>query len=630
MKKKFLTAMIVLCTAICCVLCLSACGGKTDNGGNNTQPPEREKAPAPVEIELKQGEDYIGVVGVNYNNGNPATECKLDEGQWQDLSSESVGEGCHLIFAGLESGSTHTVYARAKASEALDASDPIHKSVTLEKAEQTEKPEGLTVNMTAGRTVEIVGFTEDMEACYDPQYDFETSVWVETGTHTYDETGVKNITVRYKETASHFAGSHVSLRAFATDFGGGMGSEQDPFRIENYEQLAAIHEADFLYLVGNKAYFRLENDIDFTGKAHTPISALRVCLDGNGKKLTGVNIQKTFTGNGHDEIGVFDTITEVRNLTVENATISIIIDGNVGIDAGMIAQSADIMENCKATGTIDVSINDGDNFGDITDPNTVTVGGLASAAENIGNCATDVKIVLPDALKRNCNYDIVVGGLCGRVTKKVSNSSAKLVINGGGNNAAVCNGAGVGGLVYGISFGGEIENCFAEVNANISLEAPNARAENKEGLFGGLIGSGTTPNAAVKNSYALYNFSVKADDSRKIIFGGLTAGGSKSAENCFADGTFTAEGQFTENGGTLAKDAFAVKTTYEDNRVEYESVISNCYYASDSGAASATTAAAVTRAELRTVEWQKAHLNFDESVWVFNDGTSGLYYPTLK
>ncbi len=628
MKKKFLTAIILLCTAISCALCLSACGGKTDPGGEPTPPP-LEKAPAPIELTLSQGEDYIGIAAVNYADGYRDTECKLDDGAWQALSVDWDEHSNHITFTDLEPGSTHTVYVRAAASDTLDASDSISKSATLNKAEQTEKPEGLSVKMTTGRTAEVVGLTEEMEVCYNYTYNSETNEWVNTGTHTYDKTGVVDIFVRYKESASHLAGSPVSLRAYATDFGGGMGSEQDPFRIENYEQLAAISDTDFLYLVGNKAYFRLENDIDFTGKAHTPINALRVCLDGNGKKFTGVNTQKTFT-ESFDNMGTFDRITEVRNLTIENATVSIVIDGIADVYAGIIAGTADIIENCTVGGTINVSIKNGDNFGDKTISNGITIGGLTSSANKINNCSADVKVVLPDAVMRNYDYDIVIGGLCGRVQNKVSNSSAKLAVSGG-NNAAVSNGAGIGGLIYGIGNDGQIENCFAEVNANISLEAPNATATKNEGLFGGLIGSGLSPVAAVKNSYALFNFSVKADEQREVIFGGITAGGVKSAENCFADGTFTAEGQFELNGANyLSKDAFAGKTNYSNSGTETPSVITNCYYASDSGITSETAAAAVTRSEMRTVEWQKAHLNFDENVWTFNDGTDSKFYPTLK
>ncbi len=618
MKKKFLTAVILLCMAVSCILCLSACGGTAQT------PPTREKAPAPIGLTLKQDEDYIGVTNVNYTNGYLETECKLDDGQWRTLSVNWDEHGNHLTFTNLEPGSTHTVYARAKANESFDASDPLSKSVTLEKASQTKVPEGLSVKMTTGRTVEIVGLTDDMEVRYNA-----SDEWVNTGTHTYDKTGVIDIAVRYKESASHFAGQPAYLRVYATDFGGGMGSEQDPFRIENYEQLAAISDTGFLHYIGNIVYFRLENDIDFTDKTHTPIEAFRVCLDGNGKKFTGVNIE-SMNQSVFDYVGVFRRITEVRDLTIENATVSVIIDSITDVRAGIICGDVGTIENCTVNGIINVSIKEGEQFGDKNYPSEIHIGGLTPFANTINNCSADVKVVLPDAAKRNYNYCASIGGLAGNASK-VSNSSAKLAVNGGGNNAAVSNGAVIGGLTYSVDNDAEVENCFAEVNANFSFEAPNnPTATLHEGFFGGLIGDACSP--IVKNCYALSNFSVKADSLRLVAFGGLTAGAVKSATNCFADGTFTAEDQSEESGRSyIRQDAFAVKTVYpDDNNADQPSEITNCYYTSDSGLTSATAAAAATRAEMRTVGWQKAHLNFDGNVWIFNDGTDNKYYPTLK
>ena len=76
--------------------------------------------------------------------------------------------------------------------------------------------------------------------------------------------------------------------AMAQIFGGGSGTETDPYLITTVTQLQDIQNSRLGQVAGT--YFRLENDLDLTGVEWNPIQAFVANFDGNGKTITNLTI----------------------------------------------------------------------------------------------------------------------------------------------------------------------------------------------------------------------------------------------------------------------------------------------------------------------------------------------------
>src|SRR3712207_6630452 len=81
-----------------------------------------------------------------------------------------------------------------------------------------------------------------------------------------------------------------SLGASA-QFAGGAGTSNDPYQIENAEQLQAVN--DFL-----TSHFILTEDIDLEGVVWNPIGTFTGVLDGNGHSINNLLIENGNSGNG--------------------------------------------------------------------------------------------------------------------------------------------------------------------------------------------------------------------------------------------------------------------------------------------------------------------------------------------
>lgn len=103
----------------------------------------------------------------------------------------------------------------------------------------------------------------------------------------------------------------------ASGFAGGKGTENDPWRIENAEQLAYLAQQVNNGTDYEKAHFLLVSDLDLSGKEWTPIGtggkSFWGGFDGGGHTITGM----TITGDG-DHVGLFG---ECRNFTTPSSYI---------------------------------------------------------------------------------------------------------------------------------------------------------------------------------------------------------------------------------------------------------------------------------------------------------------------
>ena len=90
----------------------------------------------------------------------------------------------------------------------------------------------------------------------------------------------------------------------------------------------------------------LAADIDLAGKEWTPIPGFTGTFDGNGKTITGLNINQSTESN----VGLFASILEVgtvKNLTLDDVNIT--AGSNVGAIAG---ENRGTIENCSVSGSV--------------------------------------------------------------------------------------------------------------------------------------------------------------------------------------------------------------------------------------------------------------------------------------
>ena len=90
----------------------------------------------------------------------------------------------------------------------------------------------------------------------------------------------------------------------------------------------------------------LATDIDLTGQDWTPIPGYAGTFDGDGKAITGLNINQSTGSN----VGLFASIAEggtVKNLTLDN--VGITAGSNVGAIAG---ENRGTIENCSVSGSV--------------------------------------------------------------------------------------------------------------------------------------------------------------------------------------------------------------------------------------------------------------------------------------
>lgn len=609
MRKKLLFIALFLIALTTCAFGFTAC----NFGGDNNRDTPPEYGVSPTGIILFVGTDFIGIRWAEYADGNYTTEYRLDDGEWLSPASSADEEGYYIRFENLIPGSTHNVSARAAANGSILPSEPFTKQVTLEKAERKDSPE-VSVKM-AGKTCTIEGFTEEMELGI--WVDHSTLEYIDSGTYTFTECGRYNVNVRYKETATHKASEPTRLYATASIFSGGVGTEEEPFLIDTYEQFAAIAEQDEVVSTRRYVYFKLTSDIVFPGEVQEPIAqpSYWLCVDGGGHKIISPKIRSSagwYTG-------IFERLVgKVQNLNVENAEIIRTVENfeSSGFSVGIIAGDSSEIINCHVQGVIKLEIAEGEDFGEYSQAPRLKFGGLVGATtDKIQASSAEVKIILPQTVEHKYSYFADCGGLAG-IGKNASESWGKLGVFGSQEGDCVALSLNVGGL-FGQTYGAEIENCYAEANVTAELKEGMPTAYAVDSHFGGLVGD--SDNATIKNCYAHYNFSVNNGvRSNTAYVGGIAGKNVSAAENTFA------QGAVHDYGGDIKTDGFAFA-------VNDGGAIENCYC--EEGIASLiTNVSATPQADLRSASWQRAHLNWSEEIWLFHDfgATDDKFYPTLK
>jgi len=333
-------------------------------------------------------------------------------------------------------------------------------------------------------------------------------------------------------------------------YGGGNGTESEPYLIYTAQHLNAIGSAE----CNMDKHFKLMADIDLSAYTGTSFNIIGNHTFSDNEPFSGV-----FDGNGHsvrnftyhdingEGVGIFGYLgenSEVRDVYVEDANVV----GYYWVGL-LVALNAGTVSNCSATGKV------------LGEQNVGGLVGMNVFDSVIENCSTNIVIEI-----KGDDFAFSVGGLVGyNFYGKVTNSFANGIILGGTNTSYT------GGLA-GFHRGGEITGCYANVpvsgTANIGgLIGTNEGAVNScystgdvNCVFygGGLIGR---MGVGVVDCYATANVNVEEYAGGLIgwdLWGGAT--------NCYSTGAVNGT---TGVGGLVGN-------TLDEN-VIYES----CFWDSD-------------------------------------------------
>ena len=282
----------------------------------------------------------------------------------------------------------------------------------------------------------------------------------------------------------------------ATKFAGGTGTKDDPYRIENGEQLAKLAKDVSARNTHKGEYFRLEKNVDLSAHRWIPIGdfggssykSFEGFLDGNCKTISGMVVDQSKDQQSAGLFGYIFNATKgnevgVKDLTIANAALyvdeSILADPKGFVSAGILVAGAmvndgykgtGVFENISVSGTITVKATNGSN----------KIGGLIGDDNRciVRNCATDVTITGAS------NTGGMTGTSC---TTTFENCTAKGRISGLW---------GLGGFVgYATASNGNdktTESTFTNCIADVAVKASDWNV----GGFVGLAEFGTFKNSA--------------------------------------------------------------------------------------------------------------------------------------
>lgn len=339
----------------------------------------------------------------------------------------------------------------------------------------------------------------------------------------------------------------------ATKFAGGTGTKDDPYRIENGEQLAKLSKDVWEGNTYKGKYFRLEKNVDLSAHRWIPIGdfggssykSFEGFLDGNCKTISGMVVDQSKDQQSAGLFGYISNATKgnevgVKDLTIANAALyvdeSILADPKGFVSAGILVAGAmvndgykgtGVFENISVSGTITVKATNGSN----------KIGGLIGDDNRciVRNCATDVTITGAS------NTGGMTGTSC---TTTFENCTAKGRISGLW---------GLGGFVgYATTSNGNdktTESTFTNCIADVAVKASDWNV----GGFVGLAEFGTFKNSA---SFGTVTSTVTGWEPRAGGFVGRA--GNVTFVKCHSAGLVTCDRKDT-CGGFAGK--FVVGTT---------------------------------------------------------------------
>ena len=242
--------------------------------------------------------------------------------------------------AALAAGKTNVVVAKAPESEATilipkiyDADNDTRISISLPATNQTvnfvygsgSQYAPATVNVSIPTTTNVVIDLQNSTVTLNGQtYQSVTASTADNTLIIDDETTVENLTVKK---------GNVEVYGTLKNLVSKPGTAKVTLHVTTADDLQAF--AARLNEGGTKIYDNvvLEADIDFKGSAFSVTRVNNVVLDGQGHKISNYKVEKNT-----QSAGLFcDAVTvTVRNLTLENANVKAVNDGNGNAYAGAL------------------------------------------------------------------------------------------------------------------------------------------------------------------------------------------------------------------------------------------------------------------------------------------------------
>lgn len=353
----------------------------------------------------------------------------------------------------------------------------------------------------------------------------------------------------------------------ASQFAGGDGTPENPYQIENADQLKAVED-------NLSANYILTADINLGGETNpwNPIGTFTGTFDGAGHTISGLYIAGDSSADGNDQgLSLFSYLSSggtIENLTVKgdiypensgrpvggvagkcsggtisNCTSGVNINGETVATVGGVVGNAEVgstIDNCRYTGTIDITI----------DLNVMGMGGVVGMANDctISNCEN------AGTVKSN----IWKGGIVGR------NNGGAQVLNCRNSGIVASNalepGAGIGGIV------GE--------NYGVILDSYNAGTVTGGACTGGVVGfnvaeDSNSTSGTIENCYNAGTVSGSGD------VGGVAGYNNSSSA------TYTATIKSSYNTGTVINDGsgnVGGVVGWNEDRNDSSGIVTGCFY----------------------------------------------------
>ena len=314
------------------------------------------------------------------------------------------------------------------------------------------------------------------------------------------------------------------LPAGQNPFGGGSGSDDNPYQIRTAAQLARLAQ---LVNAGNTTYnangvcYKLMNGLDLSGytsgEGWVPIgdntNPFKGSFNGNHETITGLTINRTGVML-QGLFGVTDTGSLVQNFGVENVNVS-----GGDYTGGVVGLVSGTVQNCYSTG----SVSGGDYTGGVA--------GNVGGGGKVQNCYTASSV--------SGAYNI--GGVVGLVAGTVENSYST------GSVSGVSSVGGVAGYAP-----GRVENCAA---LNPLVAATGSASV-------GRVAGDVSGDNRLQNNYAYSGMTVTGQSGPKSIADSATGTDGKSRDKA----ALQAAGGFPYTSG--AGDIFgAAPWTYTAGRL---------------------------------------------------------------
>ena len=375
-------------------------------------------------------------------------------------------------------------------------------------------------------------------------------------------------------TPTNTSGTWIDSGRRGTSFGGGSGTESEPYLISNAQQLAYL-----AYIVNNGnsysgKYFKQTANIDLSAYYWNPIGTLSYKFSGNFDG-SGCIISGLFTQSGKSYQGLFGHADEavLANIIIQDSLVvgSSYVGSIVGMSSGGLIKNCHNFANVQASsssvggiagsamlssdGSIEANVINCMNEGNVS--GTSYVGGIASVCfaaycSNNGDISGSSSVggIIAAGIVKNCinNGDVAGGTLStGGIVAECSSYEVEKCYNTGDVTGAQY----VGGIV-GMANYGFVKNCYNEGNVTNTSQDTNS-------AVGGICGYAIS--SQINNCYndGYYDYG--------IIQGAFSTGGivgyfQGTVSNCYNLGKVSSSVNGAGVGGIVGWGSSTISSCY--------------------------------------------------------------------